>query len=183
MYKHFYISTFTHTMCVILYFKLLTKFISWPIKSFKPLVWKKDSLTFRFYYQNDSAALVIQSANIYWAVIMCLCEQNKSPKKPAQWLQRGASSRSSDATGTPQRPLDFGDSCSCSRVSLSKRYLPSTACGPASLRRLVMWSPSSWWVSPAPPGSGYSGSHRGGSLRGQNPGHTDPIVPGSGSSP
>ena len=49
--------------------------------------------------------------------------------------------KSSDARGVPQRPLNFGDSYSCLRVSLLKRYSPSPACGPASLRRLVRWSP------------------------------------------
>ena len=41
----------------------------------------------------------------------------------------------------PQRPLGSGGTYSCLMVSLSKRYSPSPAWGPASLQRWVSWSP------------------------------------------
>ena len=46
------------------------------------------------------------------------------------------------------------------RVSLPKRCSPSPAWGPAGPQRLIRWLPSSWWASPASPGSGSPGSHR-----------------------
>ena len=68
-------------------------------------------------------------------------EESSRVVKAASWLQRGASSRSADARGAPQRPLVFGGSWSVLRVSLSERDLPSPALGAISLRRWVRWSP------------------------------------------
>ena len=58
-------------------------------------------------------------------------------KKATEWLQRGASCRSLDLGSAPQRPLGFRGSRLCWRVNLWKRFSPSLAWGPASLRRLV----------------------------------------------
>ena len=68
-------------------------------------------------------------------------EESSRVVKAALSLQRGASSRSPDARGAPQRPLVFGASWSVLRVSLLERDSPSPALGAISLRRWVRWLP------------------------------------------
>ena len=85
---------------------------------------------------------------------------------------RGASGKSLDITGAPERQLSSRGSEPCLRASLSKKYSPNPARGQPACRRC--WSgglPSSrTWLSV---------SHRGGGLCGQNSEHPGPkgLVP------
>ena len=58
-------------------------------------------------------------------------------KKPRNGCREGLHVETSALGGAPQRPLGFRGSRLCWRVNLWKRFSPSLAWGPASLRRLV----------------------------------------------